>query len=113
MKGERGDEGQSTERVGMLVWPTFASAKEGGILGMNKPVFSQREGRRRKKRTTETPTLPYPISPYLSILPTHPNATHSLTYLVPQHAFQPILAGSSQVDGQCGSAVLHHHYCLG
>lgn len=80
---------------------------------MNKPVFFQREGRGRKKGTTETPHYPTPISPYLSILPTHPKATHSLTYLVPQHALQPVLAGSSQVDGQCGSAVLHHHHSLG
>jgi len=35
-----------------------------------------------------------------------------LTYLMAQHALQPVLPGSRQVDGQCWPAVLHHHHSL-
>lgn len=35
-----------------------------------------------------------------------------LTDLVPQHPLQPVLPSSSQVDGQRGSAALHHHHSL-
>lgn len=72
-------------------------------------------GRKGKKETGWGywgPKLPPASSQSPLILPTHP-PIHTLTYLVPQHALQPILAGSSQVDGQCWSAVLHHHHCLG
>lgn len=31
------------------------------------------------------------------------------TNLMPQHAFQPVLSGSGDVDGQCGPAVHHRH----
>ena len=34
------------------------------------------------------------------------------TYLVPQHALQPVLSRASQVDGQRGSTSLHHHHGL-
>lgn len=47
--------------------------------------------------------------PTLAPIHSHP----PLTYLMPQHPLQPVLPGSSQVDGQCGPAVLHHHHCLG
>lgn len=31
------------------------------------------------------------------------------TNLMPQHAFQPVLSGCGDVDGQCGPAVHHCH----
>lgn len=37
------------------------------------------------------------------------NKTSAPTNLMPQHAFQPVLSGSGDVDGQCGPAVHHCH----
>lgn len=35
------------------------------------------------------------------------------TNLMSQHALQPLLSGSGDVDGQCGSAVHYRHRCSG
>lgn len=105
-KGTR-DEGTSREWAGVF-WPTSVRGraracpppegsgrnKGGGYWGpltVHSPAFSP--------LSSPPPTLPLPMTP-------------SLTYLMAQHALQPVLPSSSQVDGQCGSAVLHHHHSL-
>ena len=95
-----------------MFWPTSVSQRKEVDAHEGKGPILQKEGEEREGvgllETLTAPPCPSPLSP----LPAPP-PTPTLTYLVPQHALQPILAGSSQVDGQCWSAVLHHHHCLG
>ena len=87
-----------------MFWRTSVSLREEVAAGEGK-------GKNERGWNYWDPSLPRPHVP----APSHPSPPtyHTLTYLVPQHALQPVLAGSSQVDGQCWSAVLHHHHCLG
>jgi hypothetical protein len=111
---QRGKSGGDPEWAGMFR-PTSVSEREVAAHEGKGPVLLWRESKgkgRNKGGGYWGPSLLAPSSqPPLTA--TYPPTTHSLTYLVPQHALQPVLAGSSQVDGQCGSAILHHHHCLG
>lgn len=106
------DEGEPREWAGMF-WPPSVSQREEVAAHEGKgPILLRREGEKERGGVTGAPHSTPPGPSPLSSLPTQP-PTPTLTYLMPQHALQPILTGSSQVDGQCWSAVLHHHHCLG
>lgn len=79
-----------------MFWPTSVSQREEVAAHEGKGPVLRKEGEEREGVGLLGPLAAPP--PHPSPLSSYP-PPHILTYLVPQHALQPILPGSSQVDG--------------